>query len=202
MHAIGLLTWCLSSTYFTDLTSNPRADVMYLGISMLIPWGLLLPPSVTEIRSLRFFLLLECSLAAAAVSLINFSLALCFALVAVPVLIKCTMDNDSKPRALVRTALALACHPAGIYAMFLFYGRPILGYSEKPVVLKPDILISALLRLLKEHLVYGSNVLPLLLVLVLPMWNLMLPLALVKIKTAATETAEPSKAENQEKKQD
>ncbi|KAK6051869.1 hypothetical protein COOONC_10625 [Cooperia oncophora] len=37
MHGIGLLTWCLCSTYFTDFTSNPRADVLYLGISMLDP---------------------------------------------------------------------------------------------------------------------------------------------------------------------
>ncbi|PIO71766.1 hypothetical protein TELCIR_06331 [Teladorsagia circumcincta] len=105
------------------------------------------------------------------------------------------------PRALIRTALALACHPAGVYGMFLLYGRPVLGYSGKPTVLTPEILVSALLRLLKEHLVYGSNVLPLLLVLVLPMWNLVLPLALVKIKTAV-ETVEQTEAEAQEKKLD
>ncbi|KHJ76482.1 hypothetical protein OESDEN_23898, partial [Oesophagostomum dentatum] len=100
---------------------------------MLIPWGLIIPTPISEIQSLRFFLLLECTLAAASVALLNFSLALCFALVAVPVIIKFTQDNEKRPRALLRTALALACHPAGIYALFLVYGRPYLGYGGKPV---------------------------------------------------------------------
>ncbi|VDO78193.1 unnamed protein product [Heligmosomoides polygyrus] len=190
MHSIGLITWCLCSTFFSDFTQNPRADVVYLGIAMLIPWGLLMPPSVTEVRSLRFFLLLECCLAAAAVSLLNFSLALAFAMVAVPLLIK--------RRAVVRTALALACHPAGIYVAFLIYGRPLLEYHEKPVGLGIETFTKALLRLLKEHLVYGSHVLPLLLVLVLPMWNLVLPLAYVKIKTVVYEGAEEKQEASEE----
>ncbi|XGW24777.1 hypothetical protein V3C99_006331 [Haemonchus contortus] len=200
MHAVGLLSWWLCSTYFSYYTSNPRADVMYMGISMVIPWGLLLPSPVTEIRSLRFFLLLECCLATASVSLVNFSLAVCFALLAVPLMVKCTMDNDSKSRAFVRTALVLACHPAGIMTVFLFYGRPILGFRKTPAA-GPDFLISALLRLIKEHLVYGSNVLPLLLVLVLPMWNSMLSLALVKIKKVeAVEHDGTAELENKEVK--
>ncbi|VDL73188.1 unnamed protein product [Nippostrongylus brasiliensis] len=97
MHSIGLLTWCLCTKFFTDLTVDPRSEVVYLGISMLIPWGLIIAPPVTEVRSLRFFLLLECCLATATVSLLNFSLALCFALIAVPVLVKFTQDNDSRP---------------------------------------------------------------------------------------------------------
>ncbi|RCN46590.1 Gaa1-like, GPI transamidase component [Ancylostoma caninum] len=182
MHAIGLCTWMISTKYFAEYGENAKNDVIFLGMSTLVPWGLIIPTPVTEIQSLRFFLLLECSLAAAAVSLLNFSLALSFAVVGVPVLIKFTQDNEIRPRALLRTALALACHPAGIYALFLVYGKPYLGYGGKAVSLEVDTFTNALLRLVKEHLVYGSHVLPLLLVLVLPMWNLVLPLALVRLK--------------------
>nr|CDJ95529.1 Gaa1 domain containing protein [Haemonchus contortus] len=155
-------------SYFLYILTSPD-NFVSIAYFMPIIGGLLLP------------LAIFCCLATASVSLVNFSLAVCFALLAVPLMIKCTMDNDSKSRALVRTALVLACHPAGIMTVFLFYGRPILGFRKTPAA-GPDFLISALLRLIKEHLVYGSNVLPLLLVLVLPMWNSMLSLALVKIK--------------------
>ncbi|EYC10902.1 hypothetical protein Y032_0053g2362 [Ancylostoma ceylanicum] len=53
---------------------------------------------------------------------------------------------------------------------------------------------NALLRLVKENLVYGSHVLPLLLVLVLPMWNLVLPLALVRLKLVQHVDAEAQEA--------
>uniref|UniRef100_A0A158PAD9 Glycosylphosphatidylinositol anchor attachment 1 protein n=1 Tax=Angiostrongylus cantonensis TaxID=6313 RepID=A0A158PAD9_ANGCA len=92
--------------------------------------------SVTEIRSLRFLLLLECALASVAVALLNFSLALAFAMVATPVLIKLTDDSGDRSRALLRSALALGCHPFGIYALFMVYGRPFLEYHEKPFVIE------------------------------------------------------------------
>lgn len=47
-------------------------------------------------------------------------------------------------------------------------------------------------------MVYGSHVLPLLLVLVLPMWNLVLPLAYVKIKTVVYEGAEEKQEASEE----
>lgn len=182
VHSIGIITWWLCSTHFSAFTKNAHADTVYLAVSMLIPWGLIIPQPVKEIRSLRFLLMLECSLASAAVALLNFSLALAFAVVATPILIKFTDDNGDRPRALIRTALALACHPVGIYALFMLYGCPFLEYDENRFVMEPHTFINALFRLVQEHLVYNSYVLPLVLVLVLPMWNLMLVLAAVRTK--------------------
>lgn len=183
VHSIGIFTWWLCSTHFSAFTKNAHADIVYLAVSTLVPWGLLIPTSVTEIRSLRFLLLLECALASVAVALLNFSLALAFAMVATPVLIKLTDDSGDRSRALLRSALALGCHPFGIYALFMVYGRPFLEYHEKPFVIEMHSFINALFRLVEEHLVYGSCVLPLLLVLVLPMWNMMLALTITRTKT-------------------
>ncbi|KAJ1363872.1 hypothetical protein KIN20_023826 [Parelaphostrongylus tenuis] len=183
VHSIGIFTWWLCHRHFSTVTTNPHGDMVYLAVITLIPWGFALPVSVTEIRSLRFMLLLECALMSAAVALLNFSLALVFALVATPLLIKLTDDSGDRSRALLRSALALACHPFGLYALFMVYGRPFLEYHEKPFVMEPHAFINALFRLVEEHLVYNSYVLPLLLVVVLPMWNMVLALALMRTKT-------------------
>lgn len=58
---------------------------------------------------------------------------------------------------------------------------------------------TALLRLVKEHLVYGSHLLPLILVIVIPMWNLVLPLALVRLKLVVHEVPEQEETPEMQK---
>ncbi|KJH51688.1 Gaa1-like, GPI transamidase component [Dictyocaulus viviparus] len=190
IHFIGVFTWWLCKTYFVVFTENAQADIIYLAFSLLMPWGLVIPLSDTEIRSLRFLLLLECSLACAAVALLNFSLALSFAIVVTPLLIKFTEDSKNRSHAVLRTALALASHPVGIYTLFMVYVHPFLMGHRKPFVLKPQTYLNVLFQLLKEHLIYGSHLLPLMLTLVMPIWNLILLLAIVTTKNIERKESE------------
>uniref|UniRef100_A0A1I7XC41 Glycosylphosphatidylinositol anchor attachment 1 protein n=1 Tax=Heterorhabditis bacteriophora TaxID=37862 RepID=A0A1I7XC41_HETBA len=205
LHLIGFMIWIISSVHFSHYTHNVEQDIFLFGIVTLIPWGLLIPvtdsssniiancPYPSSFRCLRFLLLLECSLLTGVVSLLNFSLAFCFAIIAVPIIIKLTQENDNRLRSIIRIICGFCCHPFNLYVIFLIYVLPYLGYGRKSMqinlntVCLSGILVynenfykyyllfqftSVFLRLVQEHLTFGSNMLPFLLVFVLPIWNL------------------------------